>query len=166
MNFEDLELPQFIEFIFTNNIKPPNSIPISFYDPEHPNISLEDLFTIFSIILTEGMKIKFGNIINLNNLSNQDFNMIINYFKSFGITFIPIKIGLNEDRTINTYDVYHFNEDDFQRIFPVNNRTCEELKTLIEEIIIFGNNQELKLTDYHLHIKTRNYVYRFLFHIN
>lgn len=165
MDFENLELPQFIDFVFTNNIKPPNSIPITFYDPENPNISLEDLFTIFSIILTEGMKIKFGNTINLNNLTNDDFNMIINYFKSFGTTFIPIKIGLNDDKTLNTHEIYHFNENDFQRVFPRNNRTCEELKNLIEEIIIFGINQELKLTDYHLHIKTENYFYRFLFYI-
>ena len=166
MDFEDLELQEFIEFVFTNNIQPPNSIPITFYDPEQPNISLEDLFTIFSIILTEGMKIKFGNVINLNNLDQQDFIMIINYFKSFGITFIPIKIKLNQDKTINTQEVYHYNENDFNRVFPRNCRTCEEIKNLIEEILIFGNNQEPKLINYHLHVKTREYLYRFLFHIN
>ena len=165
MNYEDVELQDFINHVFQNNIKSPNSIPITFYDPSNPNISLKDLFTIFSIILTEGMKIKFGTRINLNNLNHNDFNMIINYFKSFSVTFIPIKIRLNEDKTVNTHDVQHFNENDFNKVFPKTYNTCQELTNLVEELIILGHTQEEKLTDYHLHIKTDTHLYRFLFNV-
>ena len=165
---QQLNLNEFISFIFENEPLPENSVPASFYNSANPNLSLKELFSVLNIILVTGMKIRYGTNINLDLFDNDQFNKIIKYFKSFGITFIPIKIKLNNDKnTIDTKHITHFNEQDFKRVFPRKYNTTSELTEFLKELIVLSNQLEQteRLTDYFLHIKTDNYLYRFLFHV-
>lgn len=84
--------------IFSKNAQKENSIQLQL-DGENNEIIFEQLILLF----TEGMKILFGNNGNVNiaTLSDNDFQLVNYYFKSFGFT-VKYKI-LNNETNINEF---------------------------------------------------------------
>ena len=75
-------------------------------------------------LFTEGMKIKYGEFcnkekiikVNLENLTDNDFKTINNYFKSFGFECFYSKSEINDN------DI-EYNKLLFQEKYPINNKT-------------------------------------------
>ena len=87
---KEIDIANFIEMIYSKNPQPPKSICASFVD-ENSNDDLEGLFQILLVIFTDGMKKFYGKNengilkVNLEQLSEKDFNKINQYMNSFGI---------------------------------------------------------------------------------
>ena len=87
---KEIDISNFIEMIYSNNPQPPKSIFASFVD-ENSNDNLEGLFEILLVIFTDGMKKFYGKNengilkVNLEQLTENDFNKINQYMNSFGI---------------------------------------------------------------------------------
>ena len=78
-----MDIEHLIDTLFNNEIKPVNSIGVSFEGMDNTREMFETFLTIF----TEGMKIHFGQngTVNLNNLSHEQFSKIVKYFASIGV---------------------------------------------------------------------------------
>ena len=87
---KEIDISNFIEMIYSKNPQPPKSIFASFVD-ENSNDDLEGLFQILLVIFTDGMKKFYGKNdngilkVNLEQLTDNDFNKINQYMNSFGI---------------------------------------------------------------------------------
>lgn len=86
---KEININNFIDYVFNNQNPEPNSIVASFID-DTSTCDLEGLFKILLTIFTEGMKKFYGKIgdkivVNLEELEEKDFKKINNYMNSFGI---------------------------------------------------------------------------------
>jgi hypothetical protein len=97
--------------IFYNNIKPECSI--QFY-LETDNNSIEDIFHMLLEMFTEGMKILFSEdnkTVDLSKITDYQFNIILNYFKSFGfIIYYNIIPDITDEYINNLIELPDLNE--------------------------------------------------------
>lgn len=74
--------------LFTNDVQPPNSIQLQFdHDLENGVDQEEVISKMLLTILTEGLKLKFGDFngkVDLTKLTANNFNTIGEYIKSIG----------------------------------------------------------------------------------
>ena len=95
-------LDDFINQVFCNQPKGPHKYNLDLTESVKCD---DDIFNIMVEIFTKGMSIRFGDSIgqvNVANLVKRDFELIREYFHSFGIT-----IYLN----IDGYHVFEFPEE-------------------------------------------------------
>ena len=81
----DIDFDNFIDKIFTNEIKDPKTYNLSV------NISnLKEIFEMLLMVFTKGMKILYGNngVVDLKNISESEFNVVKDYFMSMGYKLI------------------------------------------------------------------------------
>ena len=89
MNETEVDIVELAKLIFKENCKEPHSIQLSLYEDD---CNIRDIFKLLLIMFTEGMKIKYGKYdpvkkmetVNLENLDEKQFNIIKEYFNSFG----------------------------------------------------------------------------------
>jgi len=156
MDETEVDIIELAKLIFNENCKLPNSIQLSLYEND---CNIRDIFKLLLIIFTEGMKIKYGKyntnkkikIVNLEDLDEKQFNIIKEYFNSFGFdcnyTIKSIKdyeeeelikintfVGnLNNTIDINQYmEVTDFKPKSFEEAYPVEKNT--NLNELIYKI--------------------------------
>lgn len=99
----------FAETIFTQRVKPPKSIEI-----ECEEMDIGDLFEYLLIVMTNGLKIKYGNNegkVDLTELSDSNLKMINDYFHSFGFEcmYIVYPIGAEQDINFNKISYQNMN---------------------------------------------------------
>lgn len=86
----EIDISKLVDFIFSRNNPEPKSINVSFIE-ENNNDDEKSLFEILLTIFTEGMKKFYGKnidgkiIVDLEKLSDEDFQKINMYMNSFGI---------------------------------------------------------------------------------
>ena len=134
-----IDLDEIIVNIFSYEPKSPKSINLSFDVKEE-----YELFKVLVHILTEGIKILFGdsnNKINLDNLEGTD--ILYKYFASFG--FI---ININVNNILNPDNI------NVDNILNSENNNMEEKKDVIK-------NTELHL--YYFTLKTEKFKYEITF---
>ena len=99
---KEININNFIEYVFNNQNPEPNSIVASFID-DTATSDLEGLFKILLTIFTEGMKKFYGKnvgdkiVVNLEELEEKDFKKINKYMNSFGIN---CKYSVNPSNTL------------------------------------------------------------------
>lgn len=110
----------FSEQLFNNPPKGPNQIQLEMFDE---SMTSEEIFQELLMIFTEGMKIKFGenDRVDLSKITENDFNLINEYFKSFGFNiFYDIK-PLNQDNRRQETDNLKENVNDYYFRLVSNN---------------------------------------------
>lgn len=87
MQENEIEFEDLIYKVFNEYPKPPNSIVLEL---DNENKDSEFIFQNCLEIFRLGMLIKYGenNKVNLENITEKQFNIINDYFKSFGIQII------------------------------------------------------------------------------
>ena len=108
MDYKEIDLYKFSTSVFNNSCKLPMSIQLTVEDDK----DILDIFEMLIIIFTEGMKNKFGNyesnknmlIVDLDNLTKDNFEKINLYFNSFGFNCIYQVTDYN-DFSITNYQV-------------------------------------------------------------
>jgi len=101
-----MDINDLIDNLFYTPPKPLNSIKVSFEGMENTRELFETLLTIF----THGMKIHYGNennTVDLNNITEEQFSKIINYFLSIGIQLFYHKFHILQlEELDNTYKIH------------------------------------------------------------
>lgn len=146
MNNVTIYLDDMIKNIFKNYPSEPNTIKLTF-DCKDEN----ELFKILIQILTEGLKILYGDndIVNLEYLTKEEFDKVKKYFKSFGF-ILNCKI----DKILNTDNI-----NDNIELPKLNNNV--NLNNDINFNNKKKNNTELSL--YYFKLKTKNMIYEISF---
>tara|TARA_Y100000389_G_scaffold204697_1_gene258947 strand:- start:1324 stop:1767 length:444 start_codon:yes stop_codon:yes gene_type:complete len=94
--------------IFSEEIKPPKSIFLSF-----DNITLKEVFEALLMFTVNGMKLKYSldnNTVDIENLTEENISQITAYVQSIGFNLV-----------INTYSLEEFNENIFPWFIEFNN---------------------------------------------
>lgn len=115
--------------IFLDDVKPLKSIQIEFDETENTGELFKSLVSIF----TEGMILLFGKQgkVDLNDVSNDDFLKMIQYFRSFGIQIFVHKFYIKQIENMENYSSnnelvqYHYkllepklSEDEINQRYP------------------------------------------------
>ena len=110
----EVELEDLIYSIFSEQPGEPDSKPISF-----DTNNIKQLFESLLIIFTNGMKLLYGNssgVVDLQNLSESDIDLIQKYYSSMGFKFY-----------FDIYDDSNENRDKTQQMkytnIPISNQT-------------------------------------------
>ena len=141
MNNVTINLDDMIDKIFKNYPSNPNTIKLTF-DSKDEN----ELFKILIHILTEGLKILYGNnngTVDLDYLTKEEFDKVKSYFKSFG--FI---LNCKVDKVLDINNI-----DDYEKLPELNNNN--------NNIQNIKNNTELNL--YYFKLKTKKMIYEISF---
>jgi len=98
---EDKTPDDFIKYIFSDNPKPRNYIKLELDQPPYGiHISMHIFYELFQIFMDGLFYLKSDNdILNINNMSLDDIELMKKYFLSFGFT---IKLDIFEQ---NTYQI-------------------------------------------------------------
>ena len=115
-NYEDLNIDQITEKVFSQPVKPPRSIQL-FFD----NVSLKHIFESLLTFTVNGMKYKFsrdGTTVNIENLTEENVEEIKGYVNSIGFNLI-----------INTYTQDEFNNNIFPWFVQFNNMPYDKNET-------------------------------------
>ena len=109
----------FAETIFANEVKLPKSIEI-----ECEDMDICDLFEYLLVVMTNGLKIKYGNgdgKVDLTNLSYDNLKVINQYFHSFGFECMYVIYPIDAENDIN------FNNISYQHIEVTNNTKITDM---------------------------------------
>ena len=115
-NYEDLNIDQITEKVFSQPVKPSRSIQL-FFD----NVSLKHIFESLLTFTVNGMKYKFsrdGTTVNIENLTEENVEEIKGYVNSIGFNLI-----------INTYTQDEFNNNIFPWFVQFNNMPYDKNET-------------------------------------
>ena len=94
-------LDDFIKKVFSNDPMPRNSYQIQYNNPNVDNAN-EFIFKELVYTLTEGLKILYGNTIDLSNITEQNIQKIKEYFNSFGFNiYLKVENILDEKKRKN-----------------------------------------------------------------
>jgi hypothetical protein len=112
-----MDILELTHHIFSKQPKDPNSIQLDFSEfignvesnddnnyEQYPSSPSEELFKQLLMIFTEGMKMLYGDKngqVNLENITQNNFDKVNQYFNSFGIKVIYKIINDDTDDYIN-----------------------------------------------------------------
>jgi len=157
-----MDVNDLIKNLFTKDIQKPQSIKVSFDGITNLNELFETLLTIF----TEGMKIHFGEngIVNLNNITDEQFSKIVNYFLSIGIKLFYHKFHIlqieklensyiTEKNIMFKYDLQKSNIDKESIL-----EKCKDIPTK-ELLIPYKQVNSSKIEDYKFQIRVIDHVF-------
>jgi hypothetical protein len=97
----------FANTIFTQSVKPPKTFEI-----ECEDMDIVDLFEYLLVVMTNGLKIKYGNgegKVDLTNLSDENLKLVNDYFHSFGFECMYVVYPIEAEHTINFEDISYQN---------------------------------------------------------
>ena len=115
-NFENLNIDQITEKVFSQPVKPPRSIQLFFDD-----VTLKHVFEALLTFTVNGMKYKFskdGTTVNIEELTEENVEEIKAYLKSAGFNLI-----------VNTYTKEEFNNNIFPWFVQFNNMPYDKNET-------------------------------------
>lgn len=115
-NFENLNIDQITEKVFSQPAKPPRSIQLFFED-----VTLKHVFEALLTFTVNGMKYKFskdGKTVNIEELTEENVEEIKAYLKSIGFNLI-----------VNTYTKEEFNNNIFPWFVQFNNMPYDKNET-------------------------------------
>ena len=154
-------LDQLIKLIFEGDTKAKNSIQFSgSFD------STKDLFEALLMIFTGGMKRLFSNSetskpVNLENLSQENFNLFSQKFQSIGITPIHKKFHLVQVNKVRDMNITPEIQKDWESQ-KSNYKDTFDVK-YINNYNLVNNN---KLEDYYFSLQVKHNIYVIHFELN